>query len=115
MVFYRVWLREEIPALLTGKIPPSINQANLPTNPVHVLDLGLYLPAMIITGLLLWRRKLLGYLLAGPLLVFNILTGSAILAIFLVMNSMGLPTNVAIEAFIVVIIVASLVLSMLCL
>jgi hypothetical protein len=113
ILFYLLWLTEEIPALLTGEIPQSVMQANLPTNPVHALDLGLYLPAMLITGLLLWRRKLLGYLLAGPLLVFSVLTGSAILAIFLVMSSKGMPTSVGIEAFIVVIIVVSLVLSVL--
>ena len=50
------------PGSVDRKIPQSVLQANLPTNPVHVLDLGIYLPAMLITGLLLWRRKLLGYL-----------------------------------------------------
>ena len=113
MVFYLLWLREDIPALLAGNIPPSVTEANLPTNPVHVLDIGLYLPAMLITALLLWRRKLLGYLLAGPLLVFSILTGTAILVIFLVMNSKGMPTSIGIEAFIAIIIVVSLVLSVL--
>src|SRR5437870_589891 len=87
--------------------------ANLPTNPVHILDLALYLPAMIITALLLWRRKLLGYLLAGPLLVFSILTGTAILAIFLVTSMSGMPTSVGVEAFFAIIIVVSLVLSVL--
>lgn len=82
VVFYLLWLSEEIPALVTGKIPQSVAVANLPTNPVHVLDLGLYLPAMIITALLLWRRKLVGYLLAVPLLVFTILTGIYPTAIF---------------------------------
>lgn len=91
----------------------SIMQANLPTNPVHILDLGLYLPAMLITSLLLWRGKLIGYLLAGPLLVFSILTGIAILAIFLVSSSKGMSTSVGVEAFIAVIIVVSLVLSVL--
>jgi hypothetical protein len=113
IVFYLLWLREDIPALLAGNIPPSVTQANLPTNPVHVLDVGLYLPAMLITALLLWRRKLLGYLLAGPLLVFSILTGTAILVIFLVMNSQGMSTSIGIEAFIAIIIVVSLVLSVL--
>jgi hypothetical protein len=42
---------------------------------------------MLMTALLLWRRNLLGYLLAGPLLVFSILTGTAILVIFLVLSS----------------------------
>ncbi len=113
IVFYLLWFSEEIPALLTGKFPQSVTAANVPTNPVHVLDLGLYLPAMIITAVLLWRRKLLGYLLAGPLLVFSILTGTAILAIFLVMSVKGMPTSVGVEAFFAIIIVVSLVLSVL--
>jgi hypothetical protein len=113
MVFYLLWLREDVPAVLAGNIPPGVTAANLPTNPVHVLDVGLYLPAMLITALLLWRRKLLGYLLAGPLLVFSILTGTAILVIFLVTSSEGIPTSVGIEAFIAIIIVVSLVLSVL--
>jgi hypothetical protein len=113
IVFYLLWLREDIPALLIGNIPPSVTASNLPTNPVHILDLGLYLPAMLITALLLWRRKLLGYLLAGPLLVFSILTGTAILAIFLVTSSKGMPTSVGVEAFIAIIIVVSLILSVL--
>ena len=113
ILFYLLWFSEEIPALLTGQIPPSVTTANVPTNPVHVLDLGLYLPAMIITAVLLWRRKLVGYLLAGPLLVFSILTGTAILAIFLVMSTREMPTSIAVEAFFAIIIVVSLVLSVL--
>src|ERR1700738_3385591 len=113
IVFCLLWLREDIAALTTGVIPPSVTEANLPTNPVHILDLGLYLPAMLLTALLLWRRKLLGYLLAGALLVFSILTGTAILVIFLVTSSKGIPTSVGIEAFIAIIIVVSLVLSVL--
>jgi len=113
IVFYLLWLSEDIPALLAGKIPQSVTQANLPTNPVHVLDLGLYLPAIIITALLLWRRKLLGYLLAGPFLVFSILTGAAILAIFLVTSSKGMPTSIGVEVVFAAIILISLVLNIL--
>jgi hypothetical protein len=113
IVFYLLWLSEDIPALLAGKIPQSVSQANLPTNPVHVLDLGLYLPAIIITGLLLWRRKPLGYLFAGPFLVFSILTGAAILAIFLVTSSKGMPTSIGVEVVFAVLILISLVLSVL--
>jgi hypothetical protein len=113
IVFYLLWLSEDIPALLAGNIPQSVTQANLPTNPVHVLDLGLYLPAIIITALLLWRRKLLGYLLAGPFLVFSILTGAAILAIFLVTSSKGMPTSIGVEVVFAAIILISLVLNIL--
>jgi len=111
ILFYLLWLREEIPALVTGQIPLSITQTNVPTNPVHVLDLGLYLPAMLMTAVLLWRRTLWGYLLAGPLLVFSTLTATAILVIFLVTGSQGEPTSVGIEAFFALIIVVSLGLS----
>lgn len=113
LLFYFLWLSEDIPAIVTGKIPQSVTENGLLTNPVHVLDLGLYLPAMIITSILLWRRKLLGYLLAIPLLVFSILTGTGILAIFFVMSSKGMPTGLGIEIFFAIIILVSLVLSVL--
>jgi hypothetical protein len=111
VLFYFQWLSEDIPALVTGKIPQSLTENGLLTNPVHVLDIGLLLPALIITAILLWRRKLLGYTLAIPLLVFSILTSIGILAIFFTMSMKGMPTSVGVEAFISIIVVVSLVLS----
>ncbi len=110
-LFYFLWLSEDIPALLAGKIPQSVIENGLLTNPVHVLDMGLLLPAFIITAILLWRRKLLGYLLAVPLLVFSILTGLGILAIFVVMGYHGMPTSIGIELFFAIIVLISIVLS----
>jgi len=112
-VFALLWLREEIPALLTGTIPLSDTEVNMPTNPVHVLDLAFFLPGVFLTALLLWKRKTLGYLLAGPLLVFCALMGTAILVIFLVMSSKGMSTSIGVEAFIALIIAVSLILSVL--
>jgi ABC-type spermidine/putrescine transport system permease subunit II len=40
-------------------------------------------------------KKLLGYILAIPLLVFSILTGIGILAIFVAMSMKGMPTSLA--------------------
>ena len=108
-----LWLNEDIPALLTGKIPQTVMESGLLTSPVHVLDLGLYLPAMIITAILLWRRKLLGYILAIPLLVFNILTGIGIVAAQFAASSKGLAASLGVELFIAAIVVVSLVLSVL--
>jgi len=68
---------------------------------------------MIITAILLWRRKLLGYLFAIPLLVFSILTGIGILTTFLAMSSKGMPTSLGVELFFAVIIAVSLILSVL--
>ncbi len=113
VLFALLWLSEDIPALLTGKIPQTVMESGLLTSPVHVLDLGLYLPAMIITAILLWRRKLLGYILAIPLLVFNILTGIGIVAAQFAASSKGLAASLGVELFIAAIVVVSLVLSVL--
>ena len=113
VLFALLWLSEDIPALLTGKIPQTVTESGLLTNPVHVLDLGLYLPAMIITAILLWRRKLLGYILAIPLLVFNILTGIGIVAAQFAASSKGLAASLGVELFIAAIVVVSLILSVL--
>lgn len=112
-LFYFQWLGEDIPALVMGKVPQSVIVNGVLTNPVHVLDIGLLLPAMIITAILLWRRKLLGYILAIPLLIFTILTGIGILAIFVVMSMKGIPTSLVVELLFALIVVVSLVLSIL--
>jgi len=113
VLFALLWLSQDIPAMVAGKAPQSVTESGLLTNPVHVLDLGLYLPAMIITALLLWRRKFLGYFFAIPLLIFSILTGIGILAIDLVTGMRGMPTSPGVDLFIAAIIVVSLVLGVL--
>jgi hypothetical protein len=113
VLFALLWLSQDIPAILAGKAPQSVTANGLLTNPVHVLDLGLYLPAMIITAMFLWRRKFLGYFFAIPLLVFSILTGIGIIAIDVVTGMRGLPTSLGVDLFIAAISVVSLVLSVL--
>ena len=105
-----LWCREDIPAVITGQIPTSILQAHLPTNPVHVLDLAFFLPAILMTGVLLWRRNPWGYLLAGPLLIFSSLMGTAIFLIFVVMGRQGLPTDGGVAAIFALLVVVSLAL-----
>jgi hypothetical protein len=113
VLFYFLWLSEDIPALLTGTTPQTVLVNGLPSNPVHVLDMALYLPAMIITAILLWRRKLAGYILALPMLIFSILTGIGILAMFLVSNGAGIAVSPGLEIFFALIILVSFVLAVL--
>ncbi len=72
------WLREIVPALLSGGTPKSISELDLPTNPVHVLDLSLLVPAVFVTALMLLRRRPLGFTLAPVLLVFLVLITLAV-------------------------------------
>ncbi len=79
ILFAFVWLSEDVPALLAGKTPQTLIDMGIPTNPVHILDLSFFLPAVFLTGIWLFRRRPLGYTLAPAFIVFLILTGIPIL------------------------------------
>ncbi len=79
VLFALLWLSEDVPALIAGKTPQSVVDMGIPTNPVHILDLAFFLPAAMITGVLLLKRIPLGYTLGPSLIMFLILTGVPIL------------------------------------
>jgi len=79
LLFSLLWLSEDVPALLSNTRPQSLVDMALLTNAVHVLDLGFFLPAVILTGAMLIKQKPLAYTLAPALIVFLILTGIPIL------------------------------------
>jgi hypothetical protein len=85
VMFALVWLSEVLPALLRGTPPPSVVEAGLLTNPVHVLDLSLLLPGLMLSGISLLRRRPLGLALSPLLLGFAALMVSAIGGMVLVM------------------------------
>jgi len=79
VLFSFLWLSEDIPALLSNTRPQSLVDMALPTNPVHILDLGFFLPAVIVTGVMLIKRKSFASTLAPSFVVFLILIGIPIL------------------------------------
>ena len=90
ILFALLWLTEDVPALLSGTTPKSLVDMALPTNPVHILDLGLFVPAFIITGvLLLVHHHPLAFTLAPALIAFIVLTGVPILLTPVVQAALG--------------------------
>lgn len=89
-----LWLSEILPAAISGETPEPVDLVGLPTNPVWVLDLAFVLPAMVAAGLLLWRRRALGYVLAPPLLTFGVAMGVAVQGMFVSMAGRGEDTAV---------------------
>ncbi|MCC7130614.1 MAG: hypothetical protein B6D39_04160 [Anaerolineae bacterium UTCFX2] len=79
VLFSFLWLSEDVPALLANTRPQSLVDMGLLTNAVHVLDLGFFLPAVIVTGVMLIKRKPLAFTLAPAFIVFLVLTGIPIL------------------------------------
>jgi hypothetical protein len=70
-----VWIGLSIvPALLQGKAPPEV--ASYTTAITDVVDLGVIVPALTVTSVLLLRRVPLGYLLASTILVFTAVLGA---------------------------------------
>lgn len=78
LLFALMWLSQIVPANIMGSVPGGLDDVGLVVNPVHVLDLALVLPAMLIAARLLHKRRPSGYLLAPPILVFAVVMGIAI-------------------------------------
>ena len=89
ILFGLLWLSEDVPALLAGARPQSVIDMALPTNPVHILDLAFFLPAVIATGVLLIKRRSFAYTVAPAFIVFLILTGIPILITPVVQSARG--------------------------
>jgi hypothetical protein len=91
IVFYLMWLSEVVPALKAGQIPQSIQDNGTPTNAVHVLDMAWILPAFVIASVSVWRRRALGFALAGAILSYIVLLVLAIMAMVVFMMRRGYP------------------------
>ena len=89
VLFGFLWLSEDVPALLSNTKPQSVMDMAIPTNPVHILDLGFFLPAVIITGICLLKKKSWAYSIAPAFIVFLILTGIPILITPAVQSAIG--------------------------
>jgi hypothetical protein len=77
-IFGVLWLIAIVPALVTGTDPAGLDDVGLAANPVHILDLSLLLPAMIVAGVALLRHRPLGGVLAPIFLTFAIMMAIAI-------------------------------------
>jgi hypothetical protein len=97
-VFLLLWLAEDVPAVLRGTPPASHAEVGLPTNPVHVIDLSLVLPLMLIAGIAALRRTRLGHLLAPILLAFSTLMSASIATLMLVMAAHDQPAPLPVAA-----------------
>lgn len=64
-----LWLARIIPYTIAGRFPDEL--AGLTTLVTQAFDLGMVVPLLLATAILLWRRSLWGYLVAGISLTFS--------------------------------------------
>lgn len=55
--------------LFTGEVPADIIMTGHPTGVVYATDLALLVPSMVLGAILLWKRRVWGYMLAAMLMI----------------------------------------------
>lgn len=94
-LFYVMWLSEIIAHLQTGTTPHSIAETGLPSNMVHVLDIGVVLPLFVLTALWLLLDSRFGYLFAPVVLNFTLCMSVALTSMVYFMYVKGVTETVA--------------------
>ncbi|XOV92243.1 MAG: hypothetical protein ACFHWX_18790 [Bacteroidota bacterium] len=110
VLFYLLWLKAVIPALLTHSVPTDIVDNYLIINPIHVLDMAIMLPGVFITGILLIKRHPIGILLTPFILVFTILLAMALVSMAIMLYIKGVNEDLSVAFIFVVLSMISAVL-----
>jgi hypothetical protein len=109
-IFYMLWLSEEIPSIINNTIPKSVKEADIMINPVHIVDISLCLPFLILTGVLIQKKKQIGYMFAIVAMFFSILLSLAIIGMILVMYYNGVQTGTLLPILFIFVFIVSFLL-----
>jgi hypothetical protein len=109
MMFYSLWLRDIIPAIAGNSVPRSVSDYELLVNPVHVLDIAIFLPGLIITAILLMRKHRFGYVLAPILLVFVIILAIALAGMVIMVKAKGMGDDTSVAGIFALLAVISFI------
>lgn len=108
LVFYFMWLRTVIPAIIGDTVPAEVSDYNLPVNPVHVIDLVFALPGLILGSVLLWQKRGMGYIIASVAMVFMVLLTLALGAMVIELVIRGISEDFSVAIVFGVLSLASL-------
>ncbi len=86
------WLGRIVPSLVANQ--PPIGLESTTTLFIQVLDLGLIVPAAFLSGVLLWKQRAWGYLLASVVLVKGFTLGIAVSAMAVNMIRAGVQVSI---------------------
>jgi len=111
LIFYFLWLKSLVPALLHHEVPKEISDYNLLVNPVHVIDLVFALPGLIIGAVLIRRKLGVGYIIASFALVFMVLLTLALAAMVLMLVIRQISEDFTVAVVFGVLSVCSMILS----
>lgn len=72
-LFTLLWLKDILPAVISGTAPESLTRSGMATNPIEMTDLAFGFPLTALAAVWLWQRRAWGYVLAGVFLVYGLL------------------------------------------
>ncbi|OPX60395.1 MAG: hypothetical protein A4E25_00465 [Methanobacterium sp. PtaB.Bin024] len=104
-----MWLKMIIGSLLTGVAPSTLETYT--TLVIQALDLGVVVPAAVITGILLFKCNKWGYALASILLIKISLLGTAILSMIYFMAQNGVKIEIGQAMFFIVVTVLGIIIT----
>jgi hypothetical protein len=99
-VFALLWVAQDLPAMFSGTSSQELRDTGLPTNPVHVLDLALFLPASALAGILLRRGRPWGFVLAPVMLTAMAAISAGIVALGVVDATKGNTSSLVVATVI---------------
>ncbi|WBW96697.1 hypothetical protein [Oceanirhabdus sp. W0125-5] len=86
-----LWLGRTIPALINGTVPEGLEHYT--TLVIQGLDLGFIVPVAVVSGVLIIKRKPMGYLLSSVIIVKGFTMGIAIIAMIIAMIYAGVKVS----------------------
>ncbi len=104
-----MWLKMIVDSLLTGTVPTALESYT--TLVIQALDLGIIVPAAILSGYLLLKNKAWGFVMASIFLIKASLIGTAITSMILFMTMNGVSVAMAQILFFVVITLVGVVVA----
>ncbi len=110
LMFYLLWFKEVIPAIVNNTTPQSVREYRLPVNPVHVLDIAIVLPALILTAFGLFRGTETGKVMAPVFLIFIVQMALALIAMVIMLKTRGLSEDLSVAVIFTAMTVISVVL-----
>ncbi len=111
MVFYFLWLKSLVAALIHHEVPKEVSDYDLLVNPVHVIDLVFALPGVIIGAVLIRRKLGVGYIIASFALVFMVLLTLALAAMVLMLVVRQISEDFTVAVVFGILSVCSMILS----
>ena len=109
-MFYVLWLKDVVPSILDNTIPKSVSDLNLLVNPVHVIDMAIALPGLVIVAVLLMKKRRMGYILAPVSLVFVVIMAIALVGMVVMLKVKGISEDISIAAIFMVLALISAIL-----